>query len=175
MKDLVNYVLVGISAEFTMTETSNRVMVDLIEKYDPRCWWLMTAKGYKVLFESDGADRGKAMRFMEEVENLIQLFELRIGASYAGFPKVSLTDQNVTVTLPPETDEKFYGKHGDTDSPFQRIISKIGSGEINNVFLKQKGKELTLQFTQLPDSKIKEYLMHAKSKIEEIASYLSSG
>ena len=33
MRNKNKYILIGVSAEFTMTEASNRVMVDLIENY----------------------------------------------------------------------------------------------------------------------------------------------
>jgi transcription-repair coupling factor (superfamily II helicase) len=117
--------------------------------------------------------RDRFGEYPEEVENLLQLVEVRICASRAGFSKITLKDRKLTVTLPPETDEHFYGKVGDTDSPFQRIMGKISNGEIKNVFLKQQEKNLTLQFTHIPMKDTKEYLLNAKHKIDDIASRLS--
>jgi transcription-repair coupling factor (superfamily II helicase) len=135
---------------------------------------------YRRLYGTANEDDVRSMReelrdrfgeYPEEVENLLQLVEVRICASRARFHKISLKNRTLMVTLPPETDEQFYGKSGDTDSPFQRMMGKISSGEIKNVFLKQRGKELILQFTQFAVTSPKEYLIEAKRKVEEISFY----
>ena len=100
-----------------------------------------------------------------EVENLLQIVEVRICASRAGFPRIGLKGGMMSITLPPETDERFYGAPGDTNSPFQIIMGKISNGEIKNVILKQEGKELMLHFKKMDGSSISEYLKDAKGKI----------
>jgi len=80
-----------------------------------------------------------------EVENLFGLVGLRLAGSCAGFPKISLRAGMLTVTLPDESNEWFYGKEGSTDAPFQRIVEVIQT-DSRNIRLKQEGKTLMVQF-----------------------------
>ena len=106
-----------------------------------------------------------------EVENLLQLVEVRICASRAGFTRIGLKGGMMSIILPPETDERFYGAPGDADSPFQIIMGKIGKGEIKNVILKEEGKELMLHFTKMDGNNVSEYLKDAKGKINLLVKH----
>ncbi len=79
-----------------------------------------------------------------EVENLFALVGLRLTASRAGFPKVSLRGTTLILTLPDETSEWFYGADGQSDTPFQDIIRTIQK-EPGNIRMKHEGKTITLE------------------------------
>jgi transcription-repair coupling factor (superfamily II helicase) len=133
---------------------------------------------YSVACEDDVGSISEELRdrfgeFPEEVESLLRLVEIRICASRANLRKVTISGRIMSVTLPPETDEHFYGKPAEADSPFQRIMNRIGNRDIKNVLLKQEDKELILQFTKLQGANIKDYLLDARKKVEEILSYFS--
>jgi len=80
--------------------------------------------------------------------------------------------------LPDASDEGFYGsvagnmagKDVNEAAPFQQMMKRVGSGGIRNVYLKQVGKELTLQFTHVLPDGTKERLEDAKRRVEEIAA-----
>jgi transcription-repair coupling factor (superfamily II helicase) len=78
-----------------------------------------------------------------EVENLFRLVELRLGASKGGYRKVALRGGTLTLTLPPESEDWFYGQDGDTSAPFQKIAKDISHKKGAQV--KQIGKELVLE------------------------------
>ncbi len=115
--------------------------------------------------------------YPEEVEHLFLLVELRMAASRAGFQKVSLKGKRMSITLPDASDERFYGSPTGSDmagdgykaAPFQRMMEKVSSGEMKDVYLKQVGKELTLQFMHILPDGTKERLEDTKRKVMEIA------
>jgi transcription-repair coupling factor (superfamily II helicase) len=108
--------------------------------------------------------------YPEEVENLFRLVELRVLGSQGGFPKITIEDNLLVLSLPPETDEQFYGKVGDTQSPFQKIMRDISEKRLTDVQLKQAGKELELRFTiQTSGDRIRS----AKQLLEKLKSYSS--
>jgi transcription-repair coupling factor (superfamily II helicase) len=104
--------------------------------------------------------------YPEEVENLFQLIEVRMLASRAGFPKVSLNGQRLAITLPDESNKLFYGEMSEDDSPFNRLIKKIATEKRKDIQLKQTGKELTLRFDLQKINTVKKRLDDVKSKIE---------
>ncbi|MBI1803289.1 MAG: transcription-repair coupling factor [Ignavibacteriae bacterium] len=107
--------------------------------------------------------------YPEEVENLFGLVELRLVVLEMGFPKVSLRGEMLTVNLPDETNEWFYGKDGDDGTaPFQKIVEKIQK-DPKNIRLKQEGKVLTVQFTQPPGDGTKKRLEEARKRIDEMS------
>jgi transcription-repair coupling factor (superfamily II helicase) len=84
-----------------------------------------------------------------EVEHLFGVVVLRLLASQCGFPKIMVRGRTMAVTLPDVSETGFYGTVNDTDSPFQAIMGNVSRGVIRNVQLKEKGKELSLQFSGL--------------------------
>ncbi len=111
--------------------------------------------------------RDRFGEYPEEIENLFGLVELRRAASKSGFPRISLREGLLTVTLPDETHEWFYGKDGENSSPFQHIVGIIQK-DAKNIRLKQEGKTLTVQFTMSAVDGTKERLEEAKRRVEEI-------
>ncbi len=110
--------------------------------------------------------------YPEEMENLFGIIDLRLVAAKTGFVKISLQGKLMIVTLPPETDEQFYGKSGDSASPFQSLIRYIASGK-KGVQLKQENKNLTLHIPLQNVTEKNENLLRAKSKLEELASEMT--
>jgi transcription-repair coupling factor (superfamily II helicase) len=134
---------------------------------------------YRRLYKSGSIEELGSMRnelndrfgeYPEEVEHLLMLVELKIKASQAGFTKLSLKNNTLTVTLPPESDEQFYGTPGETESAFQKIMTNIAADATRSVQLKQAGKELTIQFVKLNGGSPKERLKEAEKKINEICA-----
>jgi transcription-repair coupling factor (superfamily II helicase) len=81
-----------------------------------------------------------------EVENLLRIVELRLLASRAGFPQISLKSDKLAITLPGEGDQVFYGAQDQVDTPFQRMMDKITRDYRHCAKLRQEGKKLTLEF-----------------------------
>jgi len=113
--------------------------------------------------------------YPEEVENLFQLVELRLLVSRAGFPKVSLKENVLTITLPDESNKQFYGlpadqvgETNDDNSPFQRLMKKIAREKKKDVQMKQVGKDLQLSISGMQPGTTIEKLIEAKKKIEEL-------
>lgn len=95
--------------------------------------------------------------YPSEVENLFKLDELRLLAARALIQKISVHGTSCTLTLPPETDEPYYGASGDTNSPFQRLVKMIVLPEQRKVKLHQEGKNLNLHLTGIgttPDQRL---------------------
>jgi len=142
---------------------------------------------YRRLYKAVSREELTAMRgelqdrfgeYPEEVEHLFLIVDLRMAASRAGFQKISLRGKQLSITLPDASDEGFYGsvagnmagKDVNEAAPFQQMMKRVGSGGIRNVYLKQVGKELTLQFTHVLPDGTKERLEDAKRRVEEIAA-----
>lgn len=146
---------------------------------------------YRRLYRATTDDELNTMRdelkdrfgeYPEEVENLFSLVEVRLLASRCGFPKVSLKENVLTITLPDESDKQFYGlpadeagEVGDDNSPFQRLMKKIAKEKRKDVQLKQSGKELTLQVKVLSSKEPKKRIEEVVSKINEIAKLSKPG
>ncbi len=137
---------------------------------------------YRRLYKATTEEELRSMReelkdrfgeYPEEVENLFQLVELRTLASHAGFPKVSLKENVLTITLPDESNKQFYGETSEDNSPFQRLIRKIALEKRKDVQLKQAGKELTLQIKLGVFKEAGKRIEEVKTKIEEIGSAVS--
>ena len=110
--------------------------------------------------------------YPEEVENLLQLVSLRFLASQTGFQKLSLKGEMFTILLPDSSNEMFYEKDGDTDAPFQKIMSLVSQSNDKNVQLNNKGRELTLEFSRLLTGDAKRRLDSEKNKLAELTSSL---
>ncbi len=139
---------------------------------------------YRRLYKATTEEELRAMReelkdrfgeYPEEVENLFQLVELRLLASRAGFPKVSLKENVLTITLPDESNKQFYGlpadqagETNDDNSPFQRLMKKIAHEKKKDVQVKQVGKELALQIKLEVFKNAGERIEEVKKKVEEI-------
>ncbi|MBA4311859.1 MAG: transcription-repair coupling factor [Chlorobiaceae bacterium] len=138
---------------------------------------------YRRLYQATTDEELKSMReelkdrfgeSPEEVENLIQLVEVRLSASRSGFPKIMIKEQMLAITLPNETNKQFYGEIGDGNSPFQRLIKKIANEKRKDIRLKQSEKELTLQFNLGSIKEPGKRIDAIKSRIEEIAKLSES-
>ncbi|MBI5021378.1 MAG: transcription-repair coupling factor [Ignavibacteriales bacterium] len=138
---------------------------------------------YRRLYQATSDEELKSMReelkdrfgeSPEEVENLIQLVEVRLLASRAGFPKIMIKEQTLAITLPNETNKQFYGEIGDANSPFQRLIKKIANEKRKDIRLKQNEKELTLQFNLEAIKEPGKRINEIKIRIGEIAKLSES-
>jgi transcription-repair coupling factor (superfamily II helicase) len=85
--------------------------------------------------------------YPEEVEHLFKLDELRLIASRVSIQKISMRQSSCSITLPPETDEPFYGSSGDDNSPFQNVLNMIVIPAQRTVKLQQEGKNLNMHLT----------------------------
>jgi transcription-repair coupling factor (superfamily II helicase) len=134
---------------------------------------------YRRLYKAITEEELKGMRvelhdrfgeYPEEVENLFQLVEMRLFASQAGFPKVSIKGRMLSISLPPDTNEQFYGKDANAESTFQKIMKNISEKKIKDVQLRQVGRELMIQYT-ISEQKISiEKIEEVKQKIIEVTS-----
>ena len=109
-------------------------------------------------------------QYPEEVEHLLGLMTLRLGAAGANFIKVSLKSSALVVTLPDSSDEKFYGTQSDADSPFQFLMRKLADGSLKNIQLRQQGKDLTLQAALPSKASPEARLAAAADAISEMAA-----
>jgi transcription-repair coupling factor (superfamily II helicase) len=137
---------------------------------------------YRRLYKATTEEELRSMReelkdrfgeYPEEVENLFQLVELRTLASRAGFPKVSLKENVLTIKLPDESDIQFYGETSGDNSPFQRLIKKIALEKRKDVQLKQAGKELTIQIILGIFKEAGKRIEEVKMKVEEVSAAVS--
>jgi transcription-repair coupling factor (superfamily II helicase) len=106
--------------------------------------------------------------YPEEVENLLKLVELRLLASRAKFSQVSLKDGKLTITLPDESNQQFYGTQDQLDAPFQRIMAKVAGEYKTRAKLRQEGKALTLEFSLKPDSDDPQRIAQARAILEDM-------
>ena len=142
---------------------------------------------YRRLYRAGSEEELRAMRdelrdrfgdYPEEVENLFHLVGLRLLATHAGFSRLVLKGETLTITLPPQSDERFYGsldssatQAGKPDAPFQRIMKNISEGKRREVWLKQTGADLLLQFAPLPGVTAVQRLSEARKKIDEFGLF----
>jgi transcription-repair coupling factor (superfamily II helicase) len=146
---------------------------------------------YRRLYRASAAEELQSMReelsdrfgeYPAEVENLFRLVELRLAASKAGYPKVSVRAGVLTLTLPDATNEWFYGKVGgkvggktdgtvsDSSAPFQRIMEEISRDKKKRTQLKQFGKELALEFRLEEAKDVNARLEEARGTLDRIVS-----
>jgi transcription-repair coupling factor (superfamily II helicase) len=107
--------------------------------------------------------------YPEEVENLLRLVELRLLASRGKFSQVSLKEGKVSITLPDESNQQFYGTQDQSDAPFQRIMAKVAGEYKARAKLRQEGKTLTLEFLLGSTGKNRDRIIQAREILEELA------
>jgi transcription-repair coupling factor (superfamily II helicase) len=112
--------------------------------------------------------RDRFGEYPEEVDNLLRIVELRLLASHAGFPQVSLKGDKLVITLPDESDHQFYGSPDQLDSPFQRIMGKVSGEYKNHAQFRQERKALTLAFTLASVDEKDERLVETRTILEEL-------
>ncbi|MBI5475365.1 MAG: transcription-repair coupling factor [Ignavibacteriales bacterium] len=134
---------------------------------------------YKTIDENEVRSIGLELKdrfgdYPEEVENLFYLIEIRLYSSKAGFPKISIKSQILTVTLPDESNIKFYGETSDDDSPFQKLMKKISVDKHRKVNFKQTDKKLVLQINLTQRKKPVEMFDEVKMFLKEMISLFES-
>jgi transcription-repair coupling factor (superfamily II helicase) len=107
--------------------------------------------------------------YPEEVENLLKLVELRLLASRGKFSQVSLKESKLTITLPDESNQQFYGTQEQPDAPFQRIMAKVAGEYKTRAKLRQEGKTLALEFLLGSTGKNRDRIIQAREILEELA------
>ncbi|HEV8538264.1 MAG TPA: transcription-repair coupling factor, partial [Bacteroidota bacterium] len=139
---------------------------------------------YRRVYKAVNVDEFTAMRaelqdrfgeYPEEVENLLQLVELRLAASRAGFPRISINATLMTISLPEESNAQFYGTTDQPDVPFQRLMKKIADRDVTETTVAQSGKQLSLRCKLHPAASVRERLIAAKNKLEEITRAVGIG
>jgi transcription-repair coupling factor (superfamily II helicase) len=114
--------------------------------------------------------RDRFGEYPEEVENLLKLVELRLLASRGKFPQVSLKEGKLTITLPDESKQQFYGAENQADAPFQRIMAKVAAEYKTRARLRQVGKTLTIEFLLRPNSDDPRCIAQARAILEDMIS-----
>jgi transcription-repair coupling factor (superfamily II helicase) len=120
--------------------------------------------------------RDRFGEYSEEVDNLFLLVEIRLLANKWGFKKVEVGEKSLALTLPDPSHEEFYGKDGDPDSPFQRLMKSIQSGgkaaagkkSEPQARLKQEQDEVKLLIVLAPADNPTERLKQAVGKLTEL-------
>ncbi len=134
---------------------------------------------YRRLYRAQAEEELRSMReelrdrfgaYPPEVENLFGLVELRLAASKAGYQKVALRAGVLTVTLPPESDNWFYGKDGDTSAPIQKIAEEISRDKSRRRQITQAGKELLLEIKLDSGGSVDERLAEARKVLQHLIS-----
>jgi len=113
--------------------------------------------------------------YPEEVENLFKIVELRQLASRGGFPEVSLKGDKLTITLPHENDEQFYGIANQAVAPFQRIMEMIGGEYKQRARLRQEAKRLVLEFTLASSDDAPKRVAQARAILDGLAQLAAVG
>jgi transcription-repair coupling factor (superfamily II helicase) len=85
--------------------------------------------------------RDRFGEYPEETEHLFLVVQLKLLASQAGFRRVELLGETLTLTLPPADDQSFYDGEA---SPFQRLMAHVQSRADKAFRLKQQGNQLLL-------------------------------
>lgn len=106
--------------------------------------------------------------YPEEVENLLKIVELRLLASGAGFAQLSLKADKLTITLPDENDEEFYGTSNQSNAPFQKLMEMLAGEYKQQARLRQEGKKLLLEFTLASGDDKAPRIIQARAILERI-------
>jgi transcription-repair coupling factor (superfamily II helicase) len=107
--------------------------------------------------------------YPEEVENLLKLVELRLLASRGKFSQVSLKEGKLSITLPDESNQQFYGTQDQSDAPFQKIMAKVAGEYKTRARFRQEAKTLTLEFLLGSTGKNRDRIIQAREILEELA------
>jgi transcription-repair coupling factor (superfamily II helicase) len=105
---------------------------------------------YRRLYALTAREEIEAMRaemqdrfgeYPEEVEHMFLQIELKTAAAGAGFTKIELSEQRVTMTLPPDNNRSYYDGE---NSPFQQLMEHLPRLQSVRLHLTQEGKQLKL-------------------------------
>ena len=118
--------------------------------------------------------RDRFGEYPEEVENLFGVVELKTIASKAGFTKVELQRNQLSLHFPPAEATHFYESGDGTIAPFQRIMSHLATLRQYRAHLKQDGKQLKLNAAIPGGSEAKVLLAAVKELLTTLAA-ISSG
>jgi transcription-repair coupling factor (superfamily II helicase) len=141
---------------------------------------------YRRLYRTADAGELKAMRdelvdrfgeYPEEVENLFRIVALRQAAAAIGFPRISLAGDTLTITLPDQADELFYGRPdtpGASDAPFQKMMAKVAATGKAKVRLKEQEKKLTLIVAGIAEGNGGERLIAAAAGLNGLTGDLTA-
>ncbi len=88
--------------------------------------------------------RDRFGEYPEEVEHLCLSVELKLLAAQLGFRKVELLGNQLTLTLPPSEEQRFYDGESGHAAPFQSLMTRIQQLEQPRFHLTQLGKQLLL-------------------------------
>jgi transcription-repair coupling factor (superfamily II helicase) len=123
---------------------------------------------YRRLYRSESMDELHALRaelqdrfgeYPEEVENLFCILELKIAAALAGFIKVELAGEQLTLHFPPPEQNFFY--EGEI-APFQKMMGRMPDLQRFHPHLKQDAKQLKL-LSRIPSGADKREQLHTAS------------
>lgn len=111
--------------------------------------------------------RDRFGEYPPEAENLFLLVELRILAARSGFPRVEIRGNELLLTLPEESNVRFYGAPDDADSPFQRLMAVVARSPKGGMRLHPEGKIIKL-LVPLKHKDAQKKLLEAKDKIIDL-------
>ncbi|HTY36075.1 MAG TPA: TRCF domain-containing protein, partial [Bacteroidota bacterium] len=114
--------------------------------------------------------RDRFGEYPEEVENLFGVVELKTIASGAGFVKVELQRNQLSLFFPSSEETLFYEPEDGSISRFQRIMSHIATMRQYRAQLKQDGKQLRLLAIIPGGSEPRSVLTAAKALLLSLAA-----
>ena len=116
--------------------------------------------------------RDRFGEYPEEVENLAAIVSLRSAVSHLGFPKVSLRSGMLTLTLPDQSDQSFYGAVDNQDAPFQRMMKCTAQEKRADLRFEQAGQVLTVRIVLAKTDGARQRLSEAKRAVGGIAAMM---
>ncbi|HUL43889.1 MAG TPA: transcription-repair coupling factor [Bacteroidota bacterium] len=111
--------------------------------------------------------------FPEEVDHLLSLVSLRLLASYAGFPKLSLHKEHLNITLPEQGKLEFYGEPDAAESPFQKLMGKLTTGSGQGFRLKEENGALILRMDLSTAARPADRITRAKEIVGRLRGWMT--
>ncbi len=111
--------------------------------------------------------------YPEEVENLFRVVALKQRAAALRLPRVTLAGDSLSVTLPDQSDESFYGTTDAPSSSFQRLMAAVAARRDGRVQLREREKRLTLIVSGLGGSTGGGRLANAVEAMDALGEWFS--
>ncbi|MCU0453475.1 MAG: transcription-repair coupling factor [Bacteroidetes bacterium] len=89
--------------------------------------------------------RDRFGEYPEEVESLFEVARCRLAAARAGFVRVEVEQDALTLTLPPQEAAWFYGEQDGSPSRFQRLMETVSAIRTGRPHLRQTGSTLRIE------------------------------
>jgi transcription-repair coupling factor (superfamily II helicase) len=96
--------------------------------------------------------RDRFGEYPEAVENLFEVARWRLAGRHAGFTRVELEGEALTLILPPQDAAWFYEEQDGAPARFQQLMERVTSMRSSRPQLKQTGSTLRLELKLSPSS-----------------------